>query len=150
MATCASSCSRWGILNEIGITEDDLLNILVRGDCSAVNKLHGDIPTYGLVIELFYFADEVAESLHRRPNRILKCLLDTLYPQFSISRADRLERRVRTLCAPLERMAKEEMDEYLRNKWMPQPTGKLLFGVCILHVYHFISIVMLMFAYVLT
>ena len=68
MATCASSCSRWGILNEIGITEDDLLNILVRGDCSAVNKLHGDIPTYGLVIELFYFADEVAESLHRRPN----------------------------------------------------------------------------------
>lgn len=47
-------------------------------------------------------------------------------------------------------MAKEEMDEYLRNKWMPQPTGKLLFGVCILHVNHFISIVMLMFAYVHT
>ena len=42
------------------------------------------------------------------------------------------------------------MDEYLRNKWMPQPTGKLLFGVCILHLNHFISIVMLMFAYVHT
>ena len=56
MASCASSCSRWGILNEIGITEDDLLNILVRGDTSAVNKLHGDIPTYGLVIELLIFS----------------------------------------------------------------------------------------------
>lgn len=120
MAAKASSFSKWGYLKTCGITEEQLLNVIVRGDkCS----IPADPPTYGIVLELYYFANEIATNLQRRPNRILKCLMDTLFPHFSISRADRLERKMKALCTPLKCMAKEELAEYLQRKWIPQPTG---------------------------
>lgn len=51
-----------------GITEDQLLNVIVRGD-----PLHNSClptePMYGIILQLYYFANEVSCSLHRRPNR---------------------------------------------------------------------------------
>ena len=122
MAAKASSFSKWGSLENLGITEDQLLNVIVRGDPVDSYSLTTDPPTYGILIELYFFANEIAGSLHRRPNRILKCFMDVLYPQFSISRADRLERRVKT-CIHLESMTMEELNEFLQRKWIPQPTG---------------------------
>lgn len=67
-AAKASSFSKWGHLNKCGITEDQLLNVIVRGD-----PLHNSClptePTYGIILQLYYFANEVSCSLHRRPNR---------------------------------------------------------------------------------
>ena len=102
------------------MTEEQLLNVIVRGEKCSVSA---EPPTYGIVLELYYFANETAGDLHRRPNRILKCFMDTLFPTFSISRADRLERKVKALCTPLKSMAMEELAEYLQRKWIPQSTG---------------------------
>ena len=121
MAEKACAFSKWGLLKEIGLTEDQLLRFLVRGE--AIDCLTSDTPTYGTVIELYYFAREFASSLCRKSNRILKCLMDELFPKFSISRADRLERRVKTICGHLDTMSKEELEEYLQEHWIPQPTG---------------------------
>lgn len=123
-AAKASSFSKWGCLSKCDITEDQRLNVIVGGDPIHNSCLPTD-PTYGIILELYYFANEVSCSLRRRSNRILKCLVDILFPNFSISRADRLERRVKILCAPLENMTMEELDENLRRKWIPQPTGTL-------------------------
>ncbi len=113
---------KWGFLEKLGITEEQFMTVIVRGE---INQMT-DPPTYGTVIELYYFASEVAGSLRQRPNRVLKCLMDLLFPQFSVSRADRLERRVRRLCNCLERMTEEELAEYLQRLWIPQPTGMFI------------------------
>ena len=124
---------QWRSLKEIGLSEDHLLSVLIRGEVPDQYRLqHSDpeAPTYGTVIELYHFANEFASSLHRRPNRILKSLVDTLFPNFSISRADRLERRVKRLCTNLASMTKEELDEYLdRVGFLSQQVG---FVVCII------------------
>ena len=135
---------QWRSLKEIGLSEDHLLSVLIRGEVPDQYRLqHSDpeAPTYGTVIELYHFANEFASSLHRRPNRILKSLVDTLFPNFSISRADRLERRVKRLCTNLASMTKEELDEYLDRRWIPQPTGRF----CCMHnilftVYHCVNL----------
>ena len=126
----AKESYQWRSLKEIGLFEDHLLSVLIRGEVpDHLQDSDPEAPTYGTVIELYHFANEFASSLHRRPNRILKSLMDTLFPNFSISRADRLERRVKSLCTNLESMTKEELDEYLDRRWIPQPTGRF----CCMH-----------------
>ena len=53
------------------------------------------------------------------PNHGLKCLLDMLYPHFLVSRADRLERRVKMLCTQCVQIKtgnSEELEEFLQKK----------------------------------
>ena len=132
MAAKANSFSKWGYLKQCGLTEGQLVNVIVRSEecCIPVEP-----PTYGIVLELYYFANEIAADLHRRPNRVLKCLMDTLFPTFSISRADRFQRRVKALCTPLESMAMEELAEYLQRKWIPQSTG--VYNMCMFAVAYY-------------
>ena len=90
----AKESYQWRSLKEMGLSEGHLLSVIIRGEVpDHLQDSDLEAPTYGTVIELYHFANEFASSLHRRPNRILKSLMDTLFPNFSISRADRLERR---------------------------------------------------------
>lgn len=123
MASKPSDFSRWGSLTQLGLTEDDLLNIIVRREGGYTPPSYHDPPTYGTIFELHYYSNYIAGNVRRKPNRVLKCLLDTLFPSFSVSRADRLERRVILLNSKVESMSKEELDEYLQQKWIPQATG---------------------------
>ena len=133
----AKESYQWRSLKEMGLSEGHLLSVIIRGEVpDHLQDSDLEAPTYGTVIELYHFANEFASSLHRRPNRILKSLMDTLFPNFSISRADRLERRVKSLCTNLESMTKEELDEYLDRRWIPQPTGTFC---CIHNFVHSLS-----------
>ena len=119
MATKENTFSKWGCQEKLNITENLLMNVIINGDSVETHCLPTEPPTYGIVLELYYFANEIACSLHRKPNRILKCLMDALYPEFSISRADRLEKKVKILCSCLENNSSID----LNKKWIPQPTG---------------------------
>ena len=52
MAAKASSLSKWESLENIGITEDLLLNVIVRGDPVNSCSLTTDHLTSGILIEL--------------------------------------------------------------------------------------------------
>ena len=124
--------SKWGMLEAVGITEHVLLCILANSgsnhdqtdDILKCKKNVPEVPTYGLLIELYYFARDVSLVLKRKVNRLLKVLVDTLFPLCSVSRADRLERRIRSLLSCLDSMSKEEQVLHLQKQWIPQPTGK--------------------------
>ena len=93
----ASSCSKWGILEAIGITEYLLLDIFANDESEDVLKCAEnvpDIPTYGLLIELYHFACDNSSILKLKVNRLLKVLVDTLFPRCTVSQADHLKRRV--------------------------------------------------------
>ena len=49
-----------------------------------------------------------------------------LFPDFTVSRADQLERRIKNLYDQSNNMVKEELDEFLEKCWIPQPTGMLI------------------------
>lgn len=120
--------SKWGMLEAVGITEHLLLGIFTNDESENVLKCTGnvpDVPTYGLLIELYHFACDNSSVLKLKVNRLLKVLVDTLFPLCSVSRADRLERRIKGLYFPLESMSKEAQALYLQKHWMPQPTGVL-------------------------
>ena len=126
MASKPSSFSKWGLLEAAGISESTLFTILANGSEAALvcNELK-TLPTRGILIELYQFAHATASTLQRRPNRVLKLLLETLFPQCKVSRADRLERRVKHFHNQLDSMEVEEQDDYLQTEWIPQATGKL-------------------------
>ena len=84
-----------------------------------------DVPTYGILIKLYHFACDNTSALKLKVNCLLKVLVDTLFPLCSVTRADRLERRIKGLCLPLESMFKEAQALYLQKQWIPQPTGVL-------------------------
>ena len=84
-----------------------------------------DVSTYGILIELYHFGCDNSSALKLKVNRLLKVLVDTLFPLCSVTRADRLERRIKGLCLPLESMSKEAQALYLQKQWIPQPTGVL-------------------------
>ena len=79
------------------------------------NKL-GAIPTRGILIELHLFANAMASTLQRRP------LVETLFPQCKISRADRLERRIKHFHDQLDSLAFEDQEDHLYMEWIPQAT----------------------------
>ena len=114
--------NKWGMLEAVGITEHLLLGIFANDESEDVPKYTDNIPhvpTYGLLIELYYFACNNSSVLKLKVNRILKVLIDTLFVLCSVSRVDRLERRIKGLCFPLESMSKEPQALYLQKHWMP-------------------------------
>ena len=153
MASKPSSFSKWGLLEAAGITEDLLLTILANSTkTSDVCYELITRPTHGILIELYHFASLVhrlpdlfqctrvekdrgawgrgyhfasitASTLQQRPNRVLKLLVETLFPQCKVSRADRLERRIKCFDHQLDSIASEEQDDYLQKEWTPQATG---------------------------
>ena len=124
MASKPSSFSKWGLLEAAGITEDLLLTILANSTkTSDVCYELTTRPTHGILIELYHFASITASTLQRRPNRVLKLLVETLFPQCKVSRADRLERRIKCFDHQLDSIASEEQDNYLQKEWTPQATG---------------------------
>ena len=108
-------------LHRAGITENMLQEIIANG--ATTSPISNDAPTYGILIELYHFSHSVAKALKCRPNRVLKLLVDSLFPHCVVSRADRLERRIQAIYLSVERLSKDEIPEYLCRQWMPQPTG---------------------------
>ena len=93
MASKWSSFSKWGLLEAAGITEDLLLANSTKASNVCYELTTG--PTHGILIELYHFASITASTLQQRPNRVLKLLVETLFPQCKVSWADRLERRIK-------------------------------------------------------
>ena len=123
MASKPSSFSKWGLLEASGITEDLLLTILANSTkASDVCYELTTGPTHGILIELYHFASITASTLQRRPNQVLKLLVETLFPQCKVSRADRLEKRIKCFDRQLDSIASEEQDDYLQKEWTPQAT----------------------------
>ena len=118
-----SDYSKWGMLEALGITEDMLRSIIVNNSVEYVPAIDCDAPTYGVIMVLYHFTQSVFKEFKRKQNRLLKLLVDTLFPMFTISRADRLERKIRALCLSYESMVTEERKTYLQTQWRPQPTG---------------------------
>ena len=104
-------------LHRAGITKDMLKEIITNGAITSI--LSDDAPTYGILIELYHFSHSVAKTLKYRPNRVLKLLVDSLFPRCVVSRADKLERRVQAICLSVEKLSKDEIPEYLCRQWMP-------------------------------
>ena len=126
MASKPSSFSKWGLLKDAGITEHLLLTILTNStEASDVCYKLTTGPTRGILIELYHFASITASTLQLRPNRVLKLLVETLFPQCKVSRADRLERRIKYFDHQLDSIAFEEQGDYLQKEWTPQVTGIL-------------------------
>ena len=101
VASKLSSFSKWGLLEAAAISEDLLLTILANGaKASDVCYKLTTGPTQGILIELYHFASITANTLQQRPNRVLKLLVETLFPQRKVSRADRLERRIKCFDQP--------------------------------------------------
>ena len=123
-----SSFSKWGLLEAAGITKDLLLTILANSTkASDVCYELTTGPTRGILIELYHFASITASILQRRPNRVLKLLVETLFPKCKVSRADRLERRIKCFDQQLDSIASEELDDYLHKEWTPQATGMCMY-----------------------
>ena len=121
------SFSKWGLLETAGLNEGILLSILANGGNEASEECQypqvTTVPTCGILIELYHFASTIACTLRRRPNRVLKLLVETLFPLCKVSRADRLERRIKQFCNQLDSIENEEQDDYLQMEWTPQATG---------------------------
>ena len=132
MVSKPRSYSQWGLLEAAGISESTLFAILANSNeaASAVCK-----PTRGILIELLHFAHDTATTLQRRPNRILKLLVET-FPQCKVSRADRLERRIKHYHSQLDSVACEDQNDFLQKEWIPQATGKSTGLVCMHANYH--------------
>ena len=113
-------------MSSIGITEG-LLKSLLLGSQIEMPVLP-DSPSYGMLLELMDFAEKSAKStcMRSRPNKVLKYLVDILFPSCSVTRADKLEKRVRALMLPLDSLSEDERKDYLQKRWKPQPTGMIL------------------------
>ena len=61
-----------------------------------------EAPSYGILMELLEFAESKGSSKACHVNKIFKQLIDTLFPGCSVSRADRLMRRIRKLLNPID------------------------------------------------
>ena len=113
--------SQWGMLKASGITEDHLLSIV--GNNFTENVPDIDAPTYGVLIELYHISQTVASKIECRPNRLLKLFIDTLFPTSSVTRADRLERKIRGLFTSYSSLPPKQKVVFLQKLWKPQPTG---------------------------
>ena len=124
MASKPRTYSQWGFLKAAGISESTLFTILANSSEAASAVCKETLPTRGILIELFHFAHDTATTLKRRPNRILKLLVEMLFPQCKVSRADRLERKIKHFYSQLDSVACEDWNDFLQKEWIPQATGK--------------------------
>ena len=137
VAASSTSSNQSEAFQKLGVTEGMLMDIAAKGTTTTVHTSchisHHVAPTYSVLIELYLFAKSIAESVNRRPYRVLKLLVDSLFPQCSISRADRLERLVQNLRYQLKTLKAEQVPEYLQKQWRPQATGMHLIPHCAVH-----------------
>jgi hypothetical protein len=71
------------------------------------------------------FSEEHGKT-SRKTNQIMKKLIDTLFPSCSVTRANRLVNRIRTLLLPLTTGSisdNEQEKVFLCKQWKPQATG---------------------------
>ena len=134
-------------MSSIGITEG-LLESLLLGSQIEMPVLP-DSPSYGMLLELMDFAEKSAKStcMRSRPNKVLKYLVDILFPSCSVTRADKLEKRVRALMLPLDSLSEDERKDYLRKRWKPQPTGMILMLHIIRSVFYGLLILCILLFY---
>ena len=101
VAGMSEECPNWGMLDEIGLT-DDVLREVVVNDSLPVNYSDSsslpDLPSHGILIELYYFCQRFSALSKSKVNFILKKCIDVLFPLCVVSQADRLERRIQDLC----------------------------------------------------
>ena len=117
----------WGKAQKAGITPDLLLNLLQVQETTGLSthpKLEPH-PTFGILIELLEYAVEL-ESLYRgisTKSVLKKIWIDHLYPACSLSRADRLERTIRNIAQPVQRIRSSSTNnsECLNRKWNLKP-----------------------------
>ena len=120
-------------LHAIGLNTDLLQSILTEEIPQQVD-IHVHVPehpSYGVLLELMTFSANYAVSGSSKPkirirNAILKTLIDKLFPVCSVSRADRLARRIKQLLLPLESFSNHDDEKviFLNKTWRPQPTGE--------------------------
>jgi hypothetical protein len=112
-------------LQLLGIKPEDLMlmitgrhddNVISASGCSS------EWPTFRTLSEILEFANKNSSILKLRRNRILKLLLDKLFPHCTISRADRLERRILELFDDIPKDENLQM-KYLEQQWKPQATS---------------------------
>ena len=113
--------SQWGMLKALGKTENHLLSIVGNNFTEKVPDV--EAPTYGVLIELYHISQSIASEIKRRPNRLLKLFVDTLFPASTVTRADRLERKIRGLCTSYSSLPPKQKVLFLQKQWKPQPTG---------------------------
>ena len=114
-------------LDELGLSESALKNIATVTSCQSLPPSLSNAPSHGVLLGLLVFAKTFAKVLKCKPNRILKCLVDTLFPTCSVARADRLLRKVQNLSKFYDTLSTpEEKMDYLQQTWKPCPTGTLL------------------------
>ena len=132
----ATPYSKWGMLAAAGMPEDLLLGIFTGGydDLQGCTENAPDIPTYGLLIELYHFACDNSSVLKLKVNRALKILVDALFPLCSVSRADHLESMIKGLWLSLESMTEDEQVLHLQKQWIPQPRCCRVGGGYILYI----------------
>ncbi len=116
-------CQVYEMLSEQRNLTDSILLQILSNDFAAEDCFDfTSTPSYGILIGLHYYSIKACRSLHyKKPNRVLKKLVDYLFPLCTISRADRLERKINSLL--LKAQTVENLNEYLRTEWKPQATG---------------------------
>ena len=84
------------------------------------------------------------ESLYQgiSTKSVLKIWIDSLYPTCSLSQADRLERAIRNIALPVQRIrssnTKNSDSEYLNREWKPKTTfqpGIITMSCMVINVY---------------
>lgn len=96
-----------------------------RSDISFLSDLP-ELPSHGILMELHYFCHLFSPSNKKlKTNVLLKKCVDVLFPLCVVSRADRLERRVRGLCTTFESLPTTKQVVFPQKLWRPQPTGIL-------------------------
>lgn len=113
------------MLGEIGLTDDVLREVVLNDSMPAVYDSASlpDLPSHGILIELYHFCQRFSALSKLKVNIILKKCIDVLFPSCVVSRADRLERRIRGFCLSVESMSKQDLVLFLPKQWRPQPTG---------------------------
>ncbi len=118
--------SKWGMLDSVGLTEDMLLSILLNNSVVGLNVPDIEAPTYGVLMELYQYTSDVSDKLERKQNRLLKLLVDTLFPMCSIGRADR--GKLHHFVVYINRCQRVL---FLQTQWRPQPTPLFVYVLCI-------------------
>ena len=133
MEELAGDYPSWGMLNAIGLS-DAVLHEVILNDLVEDPVLCNlpDLPSHGVLMELYYFCLQFSSVEKMKVNVILKKCVDFLFPSCVVSRADRLECRVQGFCVAFKSMSKQEQVLYLQKHWRPQPTGTTnKFGVAV-------------------
>ena len=106
-------------LTKAGLTQAFLLELLENPESTNCKDEKSSLPTYGILIGLLHFADSHSAKLKINSKILLKQLMDKLYPNCTINRADRLYRRIKGF------QEMDKIEDILEVTWRPQPSGTI-------------------------